>query len=69
MSFWGLLKTRCLAAEDDAREVFVDALIGDAEQVGDEFLLDGYRFKVRAMRRRRIQVLQVTREDDGEAEA
>ena len=37
-------------------------------KVGDEFLLDGYRFKVRAMRRRRIQVLQVTREEDGEAE-
>ena len=39
MSFWGLLKTRCLSAEDDAREVFVDALIGDTERVGDEFLL------------------------------
>ena len=41
-------------------------------KVGDEFSLDGYRFKVRAMRRRRIQVLQVTREDeagDGEPEA
>ncbi len=42
--------------------------VDSVPKVGDEFLLDGYRFKVRAMRRRRIQVLQVTREEDGEAE-
>lgn len=30
-------------------------------RVGDELVVDGYRFKVRAMRRRRIQGLQVTR--------
>ena len=28
-------------------------------QVGDEFVIDGFRFKVRTMRRRRIQTLQV----------
>ena len=30
-------------------------------QVGDEFTVDGYRFKVRTMRRRRIRTVQVTR--------
>lgn len=38
-------------------------------KVGDEFSLGGYRFKVRAMRRRRIQVLQVTREAEGDDQA
>ena len=36
-------------------------------QVGDELVVDGYRFKVRAMRRRRIQGLQVKRLSDAEA--
>ena len=30
-------------------------------KVGDEFVVEGFRFKVRTMRRRRIQTLQVTR--------
>ena len=30
-------------------------------RIGDEFVVDGYRFKVRAMRRRRIQGLQIKR--------
>ena len=30
-------------------------------KVGDEFVVEGFRFKVRAMRRRRIQTLHVTR--------
>ena len=30
-------------------------------QVGDEFTIDGFRFKVRTMRRRRIQTLHVTK--------
>lgn len=42
-------------------------------QVGDEFVVDGFRFKVRTMRRRRIQALHVTKLEgagstgDGEA--
>lgn len=38
-------------------------------KVGDEFVVDGFRFKVRAMRRRRIQTLQVTRLSDEDASA
>ena len=33
-------------------------------QVGDEFVVDGYRFKVRTMRRRRIRTLHVIQEQD-----
>ena len=36
-------------------------------RIGDELAVDGYRFKVRAMRRRRVQELQVKRLSDGEA--
>ena len=36
-------------------------------RIGDELVVDGYRFKVRAMRRRRIQGLQVKRLSDVEA--
>lgn len=36
-------------------------------RIGDELVVDGYRFKVRAMRRRRIQGLQVKRLSDAEA--
>lgn len=34
--------------------------VGVVPKVGDEFIIDGYRFKVRSMRRRRIQSLLVT---------
>ena len=36
-------------------------------RIGDEHVVDGYRFKVRAMRRRRIQGLQVKRLTEAEA--
>lgn len=35
--------------------------VGGVPKVGDEFVVEGFRFKVRTMRRRRIQTLQVTR--------
>lgn len=35
-------------------------------QVGDEFVVEGYRFKVRSMRRRRIQELHVAKLGEGE---
>lgn len=38
-------------------------------QVGDELTVDGYRFKVRTMRRRRIRTVQVVRLQRGEAAA
>ena len=38
-------------------------------QVGDEFVIDGYRFKVQSMRRRRIRTLKVERlEGEGASE-
>ena len=37
-------------------------------KVGDEFVIGGFRFKVRTMRRRRIQTLQVVRLDADAAE-
>lgn len=36
-------------------------------KVGDEFVVDGFRFKVRTMRRRRIQTLQVVRLEHSDA--
>ena len=38
-------------------------------KVGDEFVVAGFRFKVRTMRRRRIQTLQVTRLEPAEDDA
>lgn len=38
-------------------------------QVGDEFAVDGFRFKVRTMRRRRIQTIHVKRVDKVSAES
>lgn len=34
-------------------------------KVGDEFVIEGFRFKVRTMRRQRIRTLHVTRLVDG----
>lgn len=43
--------------------------VDEVPQVGDEFVIDGFRFKVRTMRRRRIQAMQVVRIADDDAEA
>jgi len=50
--------------EDDQYETIAGWLMDTVDvvpKVGDEFVIDGYRFKVRYMRRRRISSLQVTR--------
>jgi len=39
--------------------------VDEVPQVGDEFVIDGFRFKVRTMRRRRIQTLHVIKLDEG----
>ena len=39
MSFWGLLKTRCLIALDERVDVLVHPFFRNAEHMGDEFLL------------------------------
>ena len=36
-------------------------------QVGDEFVIDGYRFKVESMRRRRIRILKVEKLETDDA--
>lgn len=41
---------------------------GVVPQVGDEFSIDGFRFKVRSMRRRRIQTLYVSRDESPQVE-
>ena len=55
--------------ESDQYETIAGWLLDTVDvvpQVGDEFVVDGYRFKVRTMRRRRIRTLHVTRlEDEG----
>ncbi len=51
-------------AESDQYETIAGWLIDTIDavpRVGDEFVVDGFRFKVRAMRRRRIQGLHVKR--------
>ena len=56
--------------ESDQYETIAGWLLDTVDvvpQVGDEFVIDGYRFKVQTMRRRRIQTLQVVRLDDGVA--
>ena len=45
---------------------FIHAM-GSVPQVGDELEADGYKFKVRTMRRRRIRTLQVLRMADAGA--
>ena len=50
--------------ESDQYETIAGWLLDTVDavpQVGDEFVVDGYRFKVRSMRRRRIRSLHVTR--------
>lgn len=42
-------------------------MIDIVPQVGDEFELGGYRFKIQAMRRRRISNIRVTREAGSDA--
>jgi putative hemolysin len=57
--------------ESDQYETIAGWLLDTVDavpQVGDEFVVDGYRFKVRTMRRRRIRSLHVSRlneEDQG----
>lgn len=56
--------------ESDQYETVAGWLIDTVDavpQVGDEFVMDGFRFKVRSMRRRRIQALHVTKLEDDEA--
>ena len=55
--------------ESDQYETIAGWLIDTVDavpQVGDEFVVKGYRFMVRSMRRRRIRVLHVTRLAEGE---
>ena len=40
--------------------MFIDT-VDVVPKVGDEFVIGGFRFKVRTMRRRRIQTLQIVR--------
>ena len=50
--------------ESDQYETIAGWLLDTVDvvpQVGDEFVVDGYRFKVQTMRRRRIRTLQVVR--------
>ena len=61
--------------ESDQYDTIAGWLIDTVDVVpklGDEFVVDGFRFKVRTMRRRRIQTLQVVRlgepAADGEGE-
>ena len=58
-------------AESDQYDTIAGWMLHAADavpQVGDELVKDGYRFKVRTMRRRRIQTLQVTRlQEDSDA--
>ena len=57
--------------ESDQYETIAGWLLDTADavpQVGDEFVIDGYRFKVQTMRRRRIRTLQVVRLDDDPVE-
>ena len=58
--------------ESDQYETIAGWLLDTVDvvpQVGDEFVIDGYRFKVQTMRRRRIRTLQVIRLDQEEAPA
>ena len=51
-------------SESDQYDTIAGWLIDELDavpKVGDEFVVDGYRFKVRTMRRRRIQALHVVR--------
>ena len=50
--------------ESDQYETIAGWLLDTVDavpQVGDEFVIDGYRFKVQTMRRRRIRMLQVVK--------
>lgn len=54
--------------ESDDYDTIAGWLIDEVDavpQVGDEFVIGGFRFKVRTMRRRRIQTLHVMRLDEG----
>ena len=54
-------------AESDQYETIAGWLLDTVDvvpQVGDEFTVDGYRFKVQTMRRRRIRTLQVIKLDE-----
>lgn len=53
--------------ESDQYETIAGWLLDTVDvvpQVGDEFDIDGYRFKVQTMRRRRIRTMQVVRKDE-----
>ena len=62
--------------ESDQYETIAGWLLDTVDavpQVGDEFVIEGFRFKVQTMRRRRIRTLQVVKleapaEDGGEAD-
>ena len=56
--------------ESDQYDTIAGWLLNTADavpQVGDELTVDGYRFKVRTMRRRRIRTVQVVRLQQDEA--
>lgn len=58
--------------ESDQYETIAGWLIDTVDAVplvGDEFVVEGYRFKVRSMRRRRICELHVTKLVEGESDA
>ena len=58
--------------ESDQYETIAGWLIDTVDAVplvGDEFVVKGYRFKVRSMRRRRICELHVTKLVEGESDA
>jgi len=40
------------------------SMLDSVPQVGEELAFDGYRFKIQAMRRRRISTVRVERLDD-----
>ena len=59
------LKLGWPVTESDDYETMAGWLMGMIDfvpQVGDEFEFGGYRFKIQAMRRRRISNIRVTRE-------
>ena len=59
-------------SESDQYDTIAGWLIDTVDvvpKVGDEFVVEGFRFKVRTMRRRRIQTLQVVRLNDREVES
>ena len=68
----GLSELGWPVVESDQYETIAGWLIDTVDavpQVGDEFVVEGFRFKVRSMRRRRIRALHVTRLGKGDGTA